>query len=128
MARPRSKMTPEVEEAVLRGVRLGLHADRAAMAAGVKPSTMRMHKRANPEFLTAIKEAEAVAERGFLSRIIQHSQRHWTAAAWMLERRFPDRWSKREHVEVSTRGEAKQLLEDLAAIRKASEATPDDTQ
>jgi hypothetical protein len=121
-------MTPDVEEAILRGVRLGLHADRAAMAAGVKPSTMRMHKKANPEFLTAIKEAEAVAERGFLSRIIQHSQRHWTAAAWMLERRFPDRWSKREHVEVSTRGEAKQLLEDLAAIRKASEATPDDSQ
>jgi hypothetical protein len=89
-------MTEDAIEAIMRGIRLGLHPDRAAMAAGVKASTMRMHKRANPEFLTAIKEAEAVAERGFLSRIIQHSQRQWTAAAWMLERRFPDRWKRQD--------------------------------
>ena len=96
MARPRSKMTEDAIEAIMRGIRLGLHPDRAAMAAGVKPSTMRMHKKANPEFLTRLKEAEAEAERGFLSRILQHTQRQWTAAAWVLERRWPERWRRRD--------------------------------
>ena len=32
----------------------------------------------------------------FLGRIIGHTEKQWTAAAWILERRWPERWAKRE--------------------------------
>jgi hypothetical protein len=109
-------MTDEKIEAILRTVRLGLHPDRAAMAHGVNPGTMRQHKRRNPEFVTAIKEAEAAAEQGFLGRILKHTEKQWTAAAWMLERRWPERWAKREVVIDTTKEDATRLRADLDAI------------
>lgn len=118
MARPRSEMTEETIEAILRTIRLGLHPERAAAAHGVRPSTMRSHRKRHPEFASAIKEAEAEAEQGYLSRILKHTDRQWTAAAWVLERRWPERWAKRDKVEVSTKGEAQKLLEDLNMIRE----------
>lgn len=118
-------MTEEVQQNILRTIRLGLHADRAALAHGISSSTLRNFRRRNPDFATAIKQAEAEAESGFLSKLLMHTEKQWTACAWMLERRWPQRWSKREHVEVSTKGEAEQLLADLAAMRARSEAKQD---
>jgi hypothetical protein len=122
--RPRV-ITPEIEEAILRTVRLGLHAERAAQAHGINKRTLQRHRKANPDFVASIKEAEAAAEATFLGRIFMHMDKHWQSIAWMLERRWPERWSKREHVEVSTKGEAEQLLADLAAMRATSQAKPD---
>lgn len=126
--RPRSTMTPETIEAILRAVRLGVWPDRAAAMQGISASTMRNMRKRDPEFATAMKRAEAEAESAVLSRILRAMDRQWTAAAWILERRWSERWAKREHVEVSTKGEAKQLLADLAAMRAMSEATPDAAQ
>ena len=89
-------MTEEVIVAILKTIKHGLHPDRAADAQGVCPATMRSHKARDPNFATRIKEAESHAERGFLGRIIGHTEKQWTAAAWILERRWPDRWAKRE--------------------------------
>lgn len=125
IGRPRTEMTDEKIEVILRAVRLGLHPERAAQAAGVTLGSFRMHKKRNPAFVMAIKEAEAGAESTFLGRIFTHMDRHWQSIAWMLERRWPERWSKREHVEVSTKGEAEQLLSDLAAIRTRNAKGPD---
>jgi transposase len=116
MARPRTEMTDDKIEAILRTVRLGLHPDRAAMAHGVSPGTVRSHKKRHPEFATAIKEAEAAAEQGFLGRILKHTEKQWTAAAWMLERRWPERWAKREVVIDTTKEDATRLRADLDAI------------
>lgn len=125
MGRPRSTMTPETVEAILRAVRMGVWPERAAAMQGISTSTMRNMRKRDPEFATAMKRAEAEAESAVLSRVLRAMDKHWTAAAWMLERRFSDRWAKREQVEVSTKGEAKQLLADLAAMRSMSEAKPD---
>lgn len=94
--RPRSEMTDEVCEAILRTVRLGLHAERAAQAHGVNVGTYRAHKRRHSEFASALKKAEAEAEQSYLSRILLHTEKQWTACAWLLERRWPERWAKRE--------------------------------
>jgi hypothetical protein len=118
-------MTDTGIEAILRGIRLGLHPERAAQAAGVSVAAFKAWKRRHPEFVSSIKEAEATAEQGFLARLLRHTEKQWTACAWMLERRWPERWSKREHVEVSTKGEAEQLLSDLAAIRTRNAKAPD---
>jgi hypothetical protein len=98
-------MTPDVEAAILKLVTLGMWPDRAAEATGVNKSSMRWHKRRNQEFATAIKKAEAKAEAGYLSRILRHTEKQWTACAWILERRWPERWAKREAVGPTTEDE-----------------------
>lgn len=52
------------------------------------------------KFFKSIKRAEAVAEMRSVT-IIQSSMReNWQAAAWYLERKFKDRWSKSEKHEL----------------------------
>lgn len=118
--RPRV-ITDEVQEAILRTIRLGLHADRAAMAHGISSSTLRSFKRRHPEFARLMREAEAGAEESFLSRLLMHTEKQWTACAWVLERRWPERWAKRDQVEVSTKGEAAQLLANLEAMKERTQ-------
>jgi len=123
MARPRSVMTPEVCETVRRAVEVGLPALRAAYAAGVTPSAVKSHRKRNPAFATALKKAEAMAELRQVTVIQraadgQHRQewvdkrkvRHtiearapvWQAAAWILERRFAERWARKEIIHTRT--------------------------
>ena len=89
-------MTDENVEAILRHVRLGIWPDRAAQMCEVNPSTLRSFKESNEEFRTNLEKAEAIAEASVFGRILRHMDKQWTACAWMLERRWPDRWAKRE--------------------------------
>lgn len=98
VGRPRSTMTPENVEAILRTVRLGMYPDRAAQMHGVNASSLRSFRDTNEEFRTALEKAESDAENSFLGRMIRHTETQWTAVAWMLERRWPERWAKREFV------------------------------
>lgn len=96
MGRPRSAMTDEVIDAILRTVRLGIWPDRAALIHGVNAATMRSHRKRHPDFATALEKAEADAEGMLHSKMIRHMDKQWTAVAWMLERRFKDRYAKPE--------------------------------
>ena len=96
--RPRSAMTAEAVAAIVKTVGLGVWPDRAAQIHGVNPATMRAHRARHEDFATALEKAEATAEAGFMAKILRHTEKQWTAAAWMLERRWPDRWAKREVV------------------------------
>lgn len=121
MGRPATEMTPENIEDIIRTVRLGLHPDRAAQAHGIAPATMRSHKKRHPEFATRLKEAESSGERGFLGTLIGHCDKQWTACAWMLERRWPERWAKREpEAKPVTRAEVEAAM--IAAAKMVSES------
>lgn len=53
------------------------------------------------EFRNAIKKAEADAETKYTGVIKDAANTgQWTAAAWWLERRYPERWGKREKLQV----------------------------
>ena len=96
LGRPRSVMTPEVIEAILRAVEQGLPVDRAAYACGVEPSTVRSHRERNPSFGTSLEKAQAISMEHMVRRITSASEKQWQAAAWILERRFPSEWARRE--------------------------------
>lgn len=53
------------------------------------------------EFFVAVKKAEAEAEHLAVKTIRTASRRQWQAAAWWLERKFPDRWGKKDRQEHS---------------------------
>lgn len=91
-----SQMTPENIERILSAVRLGVWPDRACDLHGISKAAMRQWKREHPEFLTELKKAEAAAESAIHSKILRHMDKQWTAAAWMLERRWPQRYGKHE--------------------------------
>ena len=99
-------MTPENIEKILSTVALGIWPDRAAQIHGISPVAMRKHKQRHPDFVTAIEKAEAEAEAGFHGKILRATEKQWQAAAWMLERRWPNRYAKREpEVQVTVSNE-----------------------
>lgn len=57
------------------------------------------------DFREAIKKAEAVAEAKRIQMITEASETNWQAAAWYLERRYPDRWGKQSKHEMNVNGE-----------------------
>ncbi|MFS8631315.1 MAG: hypothetical protein LOD92_09215, partial [Bacillales bacterium] len=85
-------------------IRMGAYIETAAAYAGINKSTlydwMRRGARAKSgkykEFSNAIEKALAESEMRDLAVIAKASQENWQAAAWRLERKFPDRWGRRK--------------------------------
>ena len=96
IGRPRSVMTPEVVEAILSHVREGIWPERAARLVGIDGAAMRKHKERHPQFVTDLEKAEAQAEASLHGRMLRAMDDNWTAVAWMLERRFPQRYAKQD--------------------------------
>lgn len=64
------------------------------------------------KFYKSIKKAEAVAEMRSVTIIQSFSRDNWQAAAWYLERKYKDRWSKTEKHEISGKDGGKIEIED----------------
>jgi transposase len=50
----------------------------------------------------AVKEAESVAEARFIQTIVNDDS--WQSKAWLLERRFPERWGRKDRLEANVNG------------------------
>lgn len=98
-----TKKTEQRVEALLQSLRAGASRQRSAALAGIHRDTLNEWMKQDPAFSDAIEKAEAFAEARFLSRVATaaENERSWQAAAWILERRFPNEWRKREGVEFS---------------------------
>jgi AcrR family transcriptional regulator len=81
-------------------VALGATNELACYYAGISHETFYQWLRNKPDFFEAIKEAEA---RGAVSRLAKiekaASDGNWQAAAWLLERRYPQ-WYGRMVLDV----------------------------
>ena len=124
MARP-SKYTAEtltrVEEALSQGATYQL----ASAYAGITYETFNTWRGKFSEFSDAVKKAEARAAVGWLAQIERAAtEGSWQAAAWKLERRYPDDWGRKERLDISIKRMAEQLaaehgLDAEALIREA---------
>ena len=81
----------------------GNYATTAAEAAGIGKSTHyewmeKGEQGIEPyaEYADAIKKAEAIAESNAVKVIKAASLENWTAGAWYLERKFPDKWGRKD--------------------------------
>ena len=110
MGRP-TKLTEEVQAAIVESIKRGCTFKAAALAAGIAEGTffkwMKRGEQAKKgrffEFRQAIKKAEAEAVSFAVSCIFQQVKKgNWQAAAWWLERRYPEDWGKKERVEMET--------------------------
>lgn len=120
-----SKLTPEIQSRICAVLRAGNYREVACAKAGVHYATfarwMADGKAATAgpfrEFHDAVKRAEAYAEAKLLGQIRTASVENWQAAAWMLERKTPDRWGRRDKVtlDLAVQRELEQALEKLSS-------------
>ena len=110
MGRP-TKLNDEVSEFIVSAIRAGNYAEVAAKAAGIHPATyydwMKRGKagkeadRLYAEFANAVKKAEGEAEAHAVALVRKAMPDNWQAAMTYLERRYPDRWRRRERHEIT---------------------------
>jgi transposase len=96
-----TKRTPETEEAIFAALRKGMTKKAAAASGGITYTTLREWEQAFPEFAEALKAAEADSQQELLKKIWTASDQQWQAAAWMLERRWPQDFARRQALEMS---------------------------
>jgi hypothetical protein len=100
-------MTPEAVEKFCHLLAKGHYREPAAWLADLNPRTVRHWMQRGRgdsegvywEFFAAVKKALAMAEDRLLTKLWEPTP-HWTAFAWLLERRFPRRWARTKEREI----------------------------
>ncbi|KKM14961.1 hypothetical protein LCGC14_1700850 [marine sediment metagenome] len=96
-----SKLTSDLQDVIVKYVKEGNYDMVAAQAAGITRATfyrwIREGKKKQEgiyyDFYRAIEQAKSLGEASLLQTIKLASRRAWTAAAWILERSRPERYS-----------------------------------
>lgn len=100
-----TKLDEQVIERIVDVIRAGGYTKTAVAAAGIGLSTFhdwlergdpeRRSKADQPfrEFRDRIEQAKAEGEARNVALIANAARKDWKAAAWLLERHFPDRWA-----------------------------------
>lgn len=92
-----TKRTPEIRKRLLDCVRKGMAYSLACDASGIGETTFYEWQKEDPEFARDLKAAEGAGCEELLERIRLASHENWTAAAWILERRYPQLYGRRVH-------------------------------
>lgn len=102
MGRP-TKLTPETQKRIVDGIRMGATYELASQYGGVAYNTFNEWMKAGEgaqsgryrDFYEAVKKAEGEAAIGWLAKIEKAaSDGEWQAAAWKLERRYPQNYGR----------------------------------
>jgi transposase len=110
-----TKLSPETREKLVEVIEAGNYYSVACQASGISYHTfLRWMERGEDgevnfcDFCNAIKKAEATAETRLVAEIQKDDS--WQSKAWMLERKHPDRWGRKERVEhTGTQGQPMEL-------------------
>jgi transposase-like protein len=106
-----TKLTPELQEEILRGIRAGAYPEVAAQRVGIGSSTfyqwMQRGRQAREaghpdqftEFAEAVEEAKGHAETRAVAVVLKAAEKSWRAAAWWLERTRPQRYGHKHTLE-----------------------------
>lgn len=108
MARP-TRRTPEREARLLQALKAGNTRAAAAAYAGISDRTLRYWAEQSAVFADALSRAEDEAEVALVANIRIAGQTDWRAHAWLLERRKPESWGRRERVDLNVRNVAAQI-------------------
>ena len=120
----KSKKIPKYIEPLFDNLRAGLTMRAAATQAGLSPATVDSWRANDENFAQLFQEAIDYSEAVLLAEIRQQgrSKDDWRASAWVLERRFPDRWALRKEIDmkVETKNDGQDMV--LSMIAQATES------
>lgn len=118
-----TKYTPETVEKILKAIAVGAPYTHACNFASVGFDAFNEWRAKYPEFAERIKEAEGKAVTGWLAKIEKAaSDGNWQAAAWKLERRYPEEFGRRDKVQIDVNKLDADIERELAAITAGSQA------
>ena len=130
--KPRGRGRPKKEDAdpdsiwkVLDGIKAGMSYEGACGVARVSFNTFNRWRKEGEkatsglffEFLKELNFSEAIAEAEMLKKLKEDPDTKWVA--WRLERRFPDRWGKKEQVKQEISGPEGQPIQTETKITGA---------
>lgn len=93
-------------KAVLDALSEGMPFASAANIVGLTRKGLHDYRRDHPEFNAECLRVVAEHERSLVRRLTEASAEDAKHAAWLLERRHPDRWSTRSEVRMFTSDDA----------------------
>ncbi|MBL9178862.1 MAG: hypothetical protein JNM65_12450 [Verrucomicrobiaceae bacterium] len=103
-------LNPTRQAALLEAIEQGIPLKQAAAVAGMSYDTLnhwrkRGENESAPEeyrqFCQLLRHSQAVAMQVHVSSISDAAKRDWRAAAWMLERRYPEDFARQQQLEHS---------------------------
>ena len=92
-------LTLELVQKIARLIAKGMTEDQACLRVGVNHATLRTAKHRNPEFETALKEAQAEYLDESLD-VIGRGSKGWQGRAWILERRHGEQFRRNTAIEL----------------------------
>jgi hypothetical protein len=104
------KLTPELQEEIIAQIKIGNYHHVACASVGISKGTFyrwlekgeAMSEGIYRDFYDAIKKAEHRSESSALVRL--RGDESWQSEAWFLERRFPDRWGRKDSLNANMTG------------------------
>lgn len=132
-----TKLTQEKIEKICARLVEGVSLEAASEAAGIHRKTLyNWLKKAQEadaselhlQLADEVREAQALAEAHLVTVMrraaIEGGSGDWRAAAWLLARRHPDRWSEKREIQISQEQKSdgtKEVLSMLAQLRETDE-------
>lgn len=120
-----------VKEEILSNLKEGMTIEAAALLAGVTRGTYYNYREKDEEFAEAADQAARFAEAVFLQRIKQSAldRQDWRAWAWLLEKRFPQDYGKRQELQVNSTipsdgtAEVLSMMEQIKGMKNTTDLT-----
>lgn len=137
LRRMSTALTPEVQDRICEGVRMGMTYALAARYGGVSYESFRIWRKVGrdeieegkesrfTDFVRAVETAETEGVKELLQLIRSAAPRHWVAAAWLLERRYPESYSQRTIRQISGHGAEGELIVKVSREEKLPLQPPD---
>lgn len=97
----KSKKTPQVIEKVLANLREGLTKDVACSQAGITRNTLYRWCEDDAELADEVQAAVDCSQAILIKAVTSAAFTDWRAAAWMLERRYPEHFAAKRDLEVN---------------------------
>ncbi len=89
-------LTPEVEDKIIGVIRdVGMSFRMACAYAGISDDTLARRRKADPKFAARIEHAREMCKAKLLTQIVAAAPTNWNAAAWTLERLWPEEFGRR---------------------------------
>lgn len=118
-----TKFTPEVRARIIDALADGNYIETACALADVTYRCFREWVKQGQaegegeffQFSQDVTRAMADAEAKSIAMVRTHSADDWRAAAWILERRHPDRWANTQRVKLEVEKEIRGVLDALEA-------------
>ena len=126
----KSMWTPDIEKLFFQSVAAGSSLKDACKFAGFDFETLTRWRVKDEAFGKRVEGALLAVKIGLLARMSKHSERHHSATAWLLERRWPDEFG-RQRVELTGADAGPIRIEtdvdaDLATLLRSSKSGHDE--